>query len=217
MESSGPPTLWKSEDFVHWRFDGTYFPQAETEKYWAPSKAVSHNDKWYIYPTVNGYMYPAIADSPDGPFSLAKGDSFTAENRLWEKDKVHAIDTEIFVDDDGTPYAFWGSRNVARLKDDMMTIDTLFAPIPTRRQEYSEGPIFFKRKGIEQQPYPIWNNAALAFRQFLLVEGEGNVDGVGYRVAYHRVATNAEGAHPLGVCGNAGCSGELSIGVQPLR
>lgn len=155
LESSGPPTLWKSEDFVHWRFDGTYFPQAETEKYWAPSKAVSHNDKWYIYPTVNGYMYPAIADSPDGPFSLAKGDSFTAENRLWEKDKVHAIDTEIFVDDDGTPYAFWGSRNVARLKDDMMTIDTLFAPIPTRRQEYSEGPIFFKRKGIYYYLYTI--------------------------------------------------------------
>ena len=155
LENSGPPTLWKSDDFVHWHFDGTYFPQAATEKYWAPSKAVSHGGRWYIYPTVNGYMYPAVADSPDGPFVIAKGDSFTVANRLWERDRVHAIDTELFIDDDGTPYAFWGSRNVARLKDDMVTIDTLFDPIPTRRKEYSEGPIFFKRKGIYYYLYTI--------------------------------------------------------------
>lgn len=155
LETSGPPTLWKSKDFVHWTFNDTYFPQAEKQKYWAPSKAVRYGDKWYIYPTVNGYMYPAVAESPDGPFEIAKGDSFTVANRLWEKDHVHAIDAEVFVDDDGTPYVFWGSRHVARLKEDMITIDTLFAPIPTRRQEYSEGPIFFKRKGIYYYLYTI--------------------------------------------------------------
>lgn len=155
LETSGPPVVWKSRDFVNWSFEGTYFPQAYTEKYWAPSKAVSFRGKWYIYPTVNGYMYPAVADSPDGPFHLMKGDAFTVENRLWERDNVHAIDTEILIDDDGTPYAFWGSRNVVRLKPDMATIDTMYQTIRTRRTEYSEGPIIFKRKGVYYYLYTI--------------------------------------------------------------
>ena len=100
-------------------------------------------------------MYPCVADSPDGPFSIAKGNTFTTPNRLWEKDHVHAIDAEIFIDDDGTPYAFWGSRNVARLKPDMVTIDTIYPTIRTRRTAYSEGPIFFKRNGIYYYLYTI--------------------------------------------------------------
>lgn len=155
LDTSGPPVVWKSKDFVHWSFEGTYFPQCDYEKYWAPSKVINANNHWYIYPTVNGYMYPCVADSPDGPFSIAKGNTFSVKNRLWEKDRVHAIDTEIFVDDDGTPYAYWGSRNVVRLKDDMVTIDTIFPTIPTRRTEYSEGPIFFKRNGIYYYLYTI--------------------------------------------------------------
>ena len=72
LETSGPPVVWKSRDFVNWSFEGTYFPQAEHEKYWAPSQPVQYKGKWYTYPTVNGYMYPAVADSPDGPFRLVK-------------------------------------------------------------------------------------------------------------------------------------------------
>ena len=45
LETSGPPVGWKAEDFVHWSFDGTYFPAAATEKYWAPSKVVQANGK----------------------------------------------------------------------------------------------------------------------------------------------------------------------------
>lgn len=157
LETSGPPVVWKSKDFVNWSFDGTYFPQAENEKYWAPSAAVNYNGKWYIYPTVNGYMYPAVADSPDGPFRLAKGDTFDLKNRLYEKDSICAIDTEIFIDGDGSRYAIWGLRNIARLKDDMVTIDTL-ATIPTRLKSYTEGPIFFKRNGIY---YYLYTNMAL--------------------------------------------------------
>ena len=147
LETSGPPVVWKSKDFVNWSFDGTYFPEAVNEKYWAPSKPVLYDGKWFIYPTVNGYMYPAVGKSPDGPFRLAKGNTFSIENRLLEKDSICAIDTEMFVDDDGTPYAIWGLRNVARLKKDMVTIDTLVT-ISTKRKNYTEGPIFFKRNGI---------------------------------------------------------------------
>lgn len=185
LDTSGPAVVWKSKDFVHWSFDGGILPQMESEKFWAPSKAIyaphiispsGKQGAWFLYPTINGYMYPLVADSPDGPFTLAKGNSLTVQNRLWEKDNVHAIDAEIFVDDvldaDGQPlrYAFWGSRHVVRLKPDMVTIDTSFTPapstglkqeapgvytIPTRRTEYSEGPIVFKRNGIYYYLYTI--------------------------------------------------------------
>ena len=75
LETSGPPTVWKSKDFVNWSFEGSYFPSATDQKYWAPSKAVKANGKYYIYPTVNGYMYAAVADCPDGPFRLARGEN----------------------------------------------------------------------------------------------------------------------------------------------
>lgn len=159
LETSGPPVVWKSKDFVHWSFNGTYFPSAVKEKYWAPSKAVAANGKYYIYPTINGYMYPAIADSPDGPFRLARGkDEFHkpfTTSTLLQTEEPGGIDAEVFIDDDGQAYAFWGRRHVAKLDKDMITIDSEIQTISTPRKEYSEGPIFFKRKGIYYYLYTI--------------------------------------------------------------
>ena len=159
LDTSGPPVVWKSKDFVHWSFEGTYFPSAENEKYWAPSKAVERNGKWYIYPTVNGFMHVAVADSPDGPFRLVGGTDvfqrpFTPTATLRKGNDRGGIDTEIFIDDDGQAYAFWGGRHVALLAEDMCTISDE-RELETRRKEYSEGPIFFKRKGIYYYLYTI--------------------------------------------------------------
>ena len=73
-DTSGPPVCWTSKDFVHWQFDGVCFPSADGEKYWAPSKAVPANGRWYIYPTVNGIMHVGVADNPAGPFRLVAGE-----------------------------------------------------------------------------------------------------------------------------------------------
>jgi len=96
-----------SKDFVHWRFNGTHFPSALKEKYWAPSKAVAANGKYYIYPTVNEYMYAAVSDSPEGPFKLAVGpDTFVKPYSAYTLLKnrpphgPNGIDAEIFIDDD---------------------------------------------------------------------------------------------------------------------
>lgn len=167
LETSGPPVVWKSKDMRHWSFEGTYFPSAATEKYWAPSKVVQApapkgkkgSGKWYIYPTVNGIMHVGVADSPDGPFRLVSGeDRFTkpyaeAATLLREGNR-EGIDAEVFVDDDGKAYIFWGKRHVARLGKDMTTV-TDIRELKTRRTEYSEGPIFFKRKGIYYYLYTI--------------------------------------------------------------
>ena len=141
LETSGPPVVWRSKDFVHWSFDGTHFPSAEKEKYWAPSKAVERNGRWYIYPTVNGYMHVAVGDSSNGPFRLAKGKDefqkpFTPASTLRQGEDRGGIDAEIFIDDDGQAYAFWGSRHVAKLDSDMTTIGEVIT-LETRRKEYS--------------------------------------------------------------------------------
>lgn len=159
LETSGPPVVWKSKDFLHWSFEGICFPSAAQEKYWAPSKAIERDGHWYIYPTVNGYMHVGVADSPDGPFHLAHGQDqfgkpFTPASTLRQGDDRGGIDAEVFIDDDGQAYAFWGGRHVARLDNDMRTLGEIIT-LETRRKEYSEGPIFFKRKGIYYYLYTI--------------------------------------------------------------
>ena len=159
LETSGPPVVWKSKDFVHWSFNGIYFPSAAKEKYWAPSKVVHANGKYYIYPTINGYMYPAVAERPDGPFKLARGkDEFYlpyTSSTLLQMEDPSGIDAEVFIDDDGQAYLFWGRRHVAKLAKEMITVDSVVHVLSTPRKEYSEGPIFFKRKGIYYYLYTI--------------------------------------------------------------
>lgn len=160
LDTSGPPVVWVSDNFVDWSFNGIYFPSAATEKYWAPSKVVEKNGKYYIYPTINGYMYPAVADTPVGPFHLAKGGRdvfelpFTKGATLIDAEKPWGIDAEVFIDDDGQPYIFWGRYQAARLKDDMVTLDSIVT-LPTPHKEYSEGPVFFKRNGIYYYLYTL--------------------------------------------------------------
>ena len=162
LDTSGPPVVWKSKDFVNWSFSGNYFPSAVGQLYWAPSKAVAANGKYYIYPTVNGFMYAAIADSPEGPFKLAKGADFfikpfSTGTLLPSKNskEPRGIDAEIFIDDDKQAYVFWQLRHAARLNADMVTVDTNYIEIPTPRDGYSEGPAFFKRKGIYYYLYTL--------------------------------------------------------------
>jgi len=166
LATSGPPVVWKSKDFVHWSFSGSYFPSAVGQKYWAPSKAIAANGKYYIYPTVNGFMYPAVSSSPDGPFKLAKGVDkfslpFTSATLLQSKNPKGpaGIDAEIFIDDDQQAYVFWQRRFAAKLNPDMISVDTSsIITIATKRGGYSEGPIFFKRKGIYYFLYTLGGN-----------------------------------------------------------
>lgn len=159
LETSGPPVVWVSDNFVDWSFSGIYFPSASNQKYWAPSKVVERNGKYYIYPTINGYIYPAVADSPEGPFRIAKGEDrfdkpFTKGSTLIDSESPTGIDAEVFVDDDGHAYIFWGRYKAAKLKDDMVTLDSIVT-LPTIHKEYSEGPVFFKRNGIYYYLYTL--------------------------------------------------------------
>jgi Beta-xylosidase len=162
LASSGPPVVWQSKDFVNWSFNEFYFPSAKDQLYWAPSKAVAANGKYYLYPTVNTSIYAAVSDSPTGPFKLANGaDTFTGAGAPQPLVKIDGskhtkgIDADVLVDDDGQAYMFWAQRGAARLHKDMVTLDTSVVVIPTKRKGYSEGPIVFKRKGIYYYLYTL--------------------------------------------------------------
>lgn len=135
LRTSGPAVVWKSTDFVHWSFSGTCFPSAAGQLYWAPSKAISANGKYYLYPTVNGYMYAAVSNSPDGPFRLALGpDTFIkpySTNTLLKQKTPKGpvgIDADIFIDDNHQAYLFWQLRHAARLSDDMLSSELKIKP-----------------------------------------------------------------------------------------
>ncbi len=162
LKTSGPPVVWTSKDFVHWSFKGYLFPSALGQLYWAPSKAIPAHGKYYLYPTINGFMYPAVADQPTGPFKIANGiDSFykpyTNATLLKSSNPKgpEGIDAEIFIDKDQQAYLYWQRRMAAKMNADMISVDSNSIAIPTPRKGYSEGPIFFERKGIYYYLYTL--------------------------------------------------------------
>lgn len=155
LATSGPPVVWKSKDFVHWSFNGILFPSVKDQLYWAPSKVIKANGKFYLYPTLNTHIYAAVSKSPEGPFKLANG-ADTLGGPDAPKPMVYmkgprnskGIDAEILTDDNGQSYMYWAQRGAAKLNKDMVTLDTVTHIMDTKRRGYSEGPIVFKRKGI---------------------------------------------------------------------
>jgi hypothetical protein len=161
LAKSGPPVVWRSKDFVNWSFDGTLFPAAVGQLYWAPSTVTKVKGKYYLYPTINHDIHVAVATSPAGPFHVANGgDTFTGPNapKPLVTDKgpkgTKGIDAEVFIDDDGKAYMVWAQRGAARVQPDMITLDTTVV-IKTKRGGYSEGPFLFKRKGIYYYLYTL--------------------------------------------------------------
>ena len=115
---------FSTDDMINWVDHGAVFrndesfhglPWAKDSLLYAPD-AIEKDGKYYLYVCGNrGEEGVAVADSPTGPFSVAK--------RIELADRT-GIDPAIFVDDDGATYYLWGqfSLSGARLEDDMKTI-----------------------------------------------------------------------------------------------
>ena len=143
---------FSTDDMIHWvdhgvifRNDETFagFPWSPRSKLYAPDAI--HKDGKYYYYTCGDHNEEgvAVADSPIGPFSQAEpivgadGDS---------------IDPSIFVDDDGTPYYFWGQFSLrgGQLAEDMKTLipETVKRDIVTEWEHgFHEGASIRKRDG----------------------------------------------------------------------
>lgn len=172
--------LFSSEDMVNWTYLGTpltldTFGWARKGDHAWAAQALQYQGKWYWYVcchTADGKdaLGVAMADNPQGPWHdpigkpLAVGFSF--------------IDPTVFVDDDGTPYLFWGNKGFwyGELNRDMVsfkdgykqvpgyTDPQAFGPLQSKMDwsigknrdmtQYEEGPWVTKRKGLYYVVYP---------------------------------------------------------------
>ena len=203
---AGTPVVWKSKDFVNWSFEGSHISGFDWSKgydytndkgekkkgyfrYWAPGKVIEQDGKFYLYvtfvkPDDKMGTYVLVADRPDGPFHFTAGQGLLppGEEGTDSPAVVDDIDGEPFIDDDGSGYIFWRRRNAGRLSADRLHLDGEPVTLATARQEYSEGPVMFKRKGIYYYIYTLsghqnYVNAYMMSRESPLtgfVKPEGN-------------------------------------------
>ena len=173
---------FSSPDLINW----TKYPNVLTTAnvtwangaVWAPAP-ISRNGKYYLYFGANdiqegdnttvGGIGVAVADSPAGPYVDAIGAPLIGAYH----NGAQPIDQDVFIDDDGQAYIYYGGHshaNVALLNEDMVSVGTF--PDGTQYKEitptdYVEGAQMVKRNGTY---YMMWS--------------EGTWTGPDYAVSY---------------------------------
>ena len=130
---------------------------------WAPAP-IQRNGKYYLYFAANdiqsnsalGGIGVAVADRPEGPYADALGRPLIAQF----VNGAQPIDQDVFIDDDGQAYMYyggWGHANVVKLNSDMVSLGR-FADGSTYREitpaGYTEGSQLVKRNG---KYYLMWS------------------------------------------------------------
>jgi glycerophosphoryl diester phosphodiesterase len=124
-------------DMKNWTLHPYSFRNNET--LYAPDAWYKDGQYYLYYDIPNGTEYVATSDSPTGPFK----DGVKIEG-------PQQIDPNIFIDDDGQAYYFWGqfSAKGAKMNPDLKTLDwsTYVDGIVTEADHYfHEGSFVFKR------------------------------------------------------------------------
>ena len=128
-------------------------PTSNGSMVWAPSVRKAANGKFYMYVAVGSEVWAGVSDKPLGPWRNAKTDNtpLIAANQF---PKVHNIDADCFIDDDGQAYLYWGSGfnwvnghcMAVKLKKDMVTFDG--TPVEITPPHYFEAPHMVKRNDL---------------------------------------------------------------------
>ena len=181
---------FSSSDLIHWTKHSKVLDKANvawaTRAIWAPSP-IFRNNTYYLYFGANdiqsdgqrGGIGVAKSNNPGGPYVDALG------RPLIDKfiNGAQPIDQNIFIDDDGQAYLYyggWGHCNVVKVNNDMISLDnSSFKEITP--SGYVEGALMFKRNG-----------------KYYLMWSEGGWTGPDYRVSY------AMASSPLGPFPKAG-------------
>ena len=107
--------VYRSKDLINWEFVGDGFPAGrpswvKNSQLWAPD--INYVDgKYVLYYSLGAWAQifkegsgVAISDSPAGPFTdLGEAVSFKSTGA------TNSIDANLFIDDNGRRYLFWGS------------------------------------------------------------------------------------------------------------
>ena len=155
-------------------------PTSKGSMVWAPSVRKGNDGNYFMYVSVGSEIWVGSAPSPLGPWKNAKPDN-TPLVAAPDFPKVHNIDADCFIEDDGQAYLYWGSGfnwvnghcMAAKLDEDMISFDG--TPQEVTPPHYFEGPLMIKRNG-----------------RYYLMFSEGKAIDATYQVGY-AVADN-----PLG-------------------
>lgn len=185
---------FSSKDLVNWTDHGVILDLGPDVSWadsyaWAPT--ISEKDgKYYFYFCAEQSIGVAVADSPAGPFKDALGKPLVAKGSF----SGQMIDPQVFTDDDGSHYLYWGngSAYAVKLNPDMVSFNSSAVQNITPAN-YNEGAFVFKRKGIY---YFSWS--------------ENDTRDENYQVAY------AYGTSPFGPFNRQGVilSKDLSQGIK---
>lgn len=151
--------VWSSTDFVNWTWHTLNWPTKAAASsptsgdsmVWAPSVIHGPDGRYWMYVSVGSEVWVGVADAPLGPWRNALGDKPLIPGNF--RPGYHMIDAEVFVDDDGSAYLYWGSGLhwvngrcfVVRLKPDMVSFDG--EPRDVTPAHYFEAPFMAKRNG----------------------------------------------------------------------
>jgi arabinoxylan arabinofuranohydrolase len=147
--------VFSTTDMVHYKDHGLIFSLKDitwaTKHAWAPD-CIRRNGKYYFYFPADDQIGVAVSSSPTGPFKDALGKPLIGRNEA----PVRSIDPNIFIDDDGQAYLYFGNDHdslaVVKLKQDMITRD---GPIQIINVKYfHEGIWMHKRAGLYYLSYP---------------------------------------------------------------
>jgi len=142
-------SVWSSKNLINWKrermiLDVTKDLAWANLRAWAPD-AAERNGKYYFYFCANAKIGVGVADTPTGPFKDALGHPLIQKGGKFHINQ--AIDPQVFIDDDGQAYLYFGNGlcQVVKLKPDMITVDG--DPVDIKLKDFREGIWVFKRNG----------------------------------------------------------------------
>jgi arabinoxylan arabinofuranohydrolase len=154
---------FSTDDMVHFKDHGVIFSLKDitwADKHaWAPD-CIERNGKYYFYFPADDQIGVAVSDSPTGPFKDALGKPLIGRNEA----AVRSIDPNIFIDDDGQAYLYFGNDHdslaVVKLKQDMITRDGPIQIITVKN--FHEGIWVHKRASLYYFSYPSYRGDLVA-------------------------------------------------------
>lgn len=137
--SSADLKTWSDEGII---LDFKNVPWTGGSRAWAPA-VCEKNGKYYFYYSGNGNIGCAVSDSPTGTFTDIGKPLVGAEDC-----EGVMIDPDVFIDDDGSAYLYWGNGHMyaARLAENMTEFDG--EPVDITPPNFREGSCVFKRNGM---------------------------------------------------------------------
>lgn len=173
---------FSSKDLIHWTKHKNILVASDFKwarrAVWAPAP-IKRNGKYYLYFAANdiqesevnplGGIGVGVADKPEGPYKDALGKPLVGDYH----NGAQPIDQDVFIDDDGQAYMYYGGHsfaNVVKLNEDMISLGkfddgTVYKSITP--ENYVEAPQMIKRNG---KYYFMWS--------------EGGWGGPDYAVSY---------------------------------